>query len=74
VLLNSLHSSEQVREQLALGWNSPLGGDCFKIARKVLRRDPRSGVGDLRQIACCSGRSTNDLRKRPVVDFQLLVV
>ena len=41
MLLNSLHPLEQVREQLAFGWYSPLGGDRFKITSKVLRRDPR---------------------------------
>jgi hypothetical protein len=39
MLLNSLHPLEQVREQLALRWGSLLGGDRFKIASKVLRRD-----------------------------------
>ena len=41
MLLDAVHPPEQVREQLALGGNSPLGGDRFEIASKVLRRDPR---------------------------------
>ena len=47
MLLNSLHPSEQVREQLARGRNSLPGGDRFKIASKVLRRNPVCSVGDL---------------------------
>jgi hypothetical protein len=38
MLLDALHPPEQVREQLALGCNSPLGGDRFEIASKVRRR------------------------------------
>ena len=41
MLLDALYPSDQVREQLALRRNSPLGGDRLKIASKVLRRDPR---------------------------------
>jgi hypothetical protein len=53
---------------------SLLGGNGSKIASKVLGRDPRCSVSDLGQIACCSGRSTNDFGKRPVIDFRSLVV
>jgi hypothetical protein len=52
----------------------PLGGNGFKIASKVLRRDPRGRVGYLGQIACCSGWSTDDLGKRFVVDFRMVIV
>jgi hypothetical protein len=41
VVLNSLHALEQVREQLPVGWCSLFRGDGFKIASKILRRDPR---------------------------------
>jgi hypothetical protein len=41
MLFDALYPPEQVREQLALGWNSPLGGDRFKITSKVLRCDAR---------------------------------
>ena len=41
MLLNALYPSEEARDQLALGWDSPLGGDGFEIASKVLRCDPR---------------------------------
>ena len=69
MLFDALYPPEQLREQLALGWNSPLGGDRFKITSKVLRCDPRLGIGDLGQIACCSGRSPDDFGKCFVVDF-----
>jgi hypothetical protein len=55
MLFVALDPSEQIREQLPLGWNSPLGGDRFKITSKVLRGDPRRRVGDPGQITCCSG-------------------
>jgi hypothetical protein len=41
LLLDSLQSPEYLLEQLPLGRNSRLGGHGFKIASKVLRRDPR---------------------------------
>jgi hypothetical protein len=41
MLLNSLYPPKQFREQLALDWNFPPGGNGFKIASKVLSRDPR---------------------------------
>jgi hypothetical protein len=41
---------------------------------KVLRRDPWCTFSDLGQIASCSGRSTDDLGKRLVVDFRRLLV
>ena len=41
VVLNSLHAVEQVREQVPVGWCSLFRGDGFKIAGKILRRDPK---------------------------------
>jgi hypothetical protein len=41
VVLNSLHALEQVREQVPVGWCSLFRSDRFKIASKILRRDPR---------------------------------
>ena len=64
MLFDALDPSEQIREQLPIGWNSPLGGDRFKITSKVLRGDPRRRVGDPGQITCCSGWSTDNLGKR----------
>ena len=74
VLLNSPHPLEQVRQQRPLYWSALLGGDRFKITSKVLRRDPGRGLGELGQIASCSVWFPNDLRKRSVVGFHLLVI
>ena len=74
MLLYVPHSPEEFLEQLPVGSNSRLGGDGFKIASKVLCRDPRYGVGGLGQNACRSGRSADNLGKRPFIDFRLLVV
>jgi hypothetical protein len=73
LLLNSPHPLEYFSEQLPIGWTSCLGGDGFKIASKVLGSDARGRVGDLGQIARCSGWLTDYIRKRSFVDLRLLV-